>query len=67
MERFVDVAEKPIPPVNTWNDLSTNELVETKVMLQEKSWQMKGHQTIAKVLNDRLKLLDQMISARLNQ
>lgn len=63
-ERFVDEAEKPIPPKHTWDELTTIQLIDTKSQLQEKLWAFNNNPTIAKALQLGIKQLETMISSR---
>ena len=49
-ERFADEDVKPIPPKNTWDQLSTNELIDVKSQLEEKLWAFGSNPAIAKAL-----------------
>lgn len=62
-ERFADEAEKPIPPKNTWDELSLNELIDVKNQLEEKLWSFGGNPTIAKALRQGVEQITAMISS----
>ena len=65
MERFVDVAETVIAPQSTWHELSVNQLLETKVQLQEKAWAFRKTPQILTVLNRSLSQIERLIAERL--
>lgn len=62
-ERFVDEAEKPIPPKDTWGQLSPNEMIDVKNQLEEKLWAFGNNPAIAKVLREGVDQLTALISA----
>lgn len=66
-EQFVDQAEKPIPPANTWDTLSSNQLLDVKLQLQERAWQFRNTPQIAIVLKHSLERLTALISERSSQ
>lgn len=63
-ERFVDEAEKPIPPKHTWDELTNVQLIDVKAQLQEKLWAFGNNPTISKVLQQGIAQLEAMISSR---
>ena len=63
-ERFVDEAEKPIPPQNTWEELTTNQLIDVQLQLEDKLWSFSKNQVIAKTLQDGLTKLRALIASR---
>jgi len=62
-ERFVDEAEKPIPPKNTWDQLSMNELIDVKLQLEQKLWAFGNNPAIAKALRQGIEQITGMILA----
>jgi hypothetical protein len=63
-ERFVDEAENPIPPKDTWEELTTNELIDVKLLLENKLWTFAKQPVIAPVLKQALKEITAMIASR---
>lgn len=63
-QRFVDEAEKPIPPKHTWGDMSISELIDVKNQLEEKLYAFGGNPTIAKVLRQGVDQVTALISAQ---
>ncbi len=63
-ERFADETETPIPPRNTWDELTTSQLIDLKAQLQDKLWAFGNNPTIAKVLQSGVQHLETMISLR---
>lgn len=62
-ERFADEAEKPIPPRNTWEDMSISEMIDVKNQLEEKLYAFGGNPTIAKVLRQGVDHITALISS----
>lgn len=63
-EFFVDQAEKPIPPKNTWDDMTVVQLIDTKSQLQDKLYSFYNNPTIARVLKQGIAQLDALIASR---
>ena len=63
-ERFVDVDEKPIPPQSSWAEMSVNDLIDTKIKLQDKAWTFRNHPQISTVLKRSITSLERLISER---
>jgi hypothetical protein len=63
-EQFVDEAEKPIPPRDTWDELTTNQLIDLKLLMEEKLWTFGKNPTITRVLRPAVAQLEQMIASR---
>ena len=61
-ERFVDEAEKPLPPKNTWHMLSMNEMIDVKAQLEEKLWAFGRNPAMAKVLRQGVEQITALIS-----
>ena len=64
-EYFVDQAEKPIPPRNTWDELNFNQLLELKLQLEDKAWAFAKNPIISKTLNQGLQELEALIASRI--
>lgn len=62
-ERFVDEAEKPIPPKNTWDQLSVNEMIDVKNQLEDKLFTFGNNPAIAKVLRQGIEQITALISS----
>ena len=63
-EFFVDEAEKPIPPKNTWEDMTVVQLIDVKVQLQDKLYTFYNNPPIARVLKQSIAQLEALISLR---
>jgi hypothetical protein len=59
-----DEAEKPIPPKNTWDNLSATELIDVKAQLEDKLYAFSGNPIISKALRQGISQLEAMISVR---
>ncbi len=64
-ERFVDEAEKPIPPRTTWEELTLSELIDVKNLLEEKLYAFGNNPVISKGIKAGLTHLDKLLQARL--
>jgi hypothetical protein len=64
-EYFVDVQTNPIPHVNTWHDLSINQLIDLKTQLQSKLFDFRSNAVIAQALQQNLQRLELLISQRI--
>jgi len=62
-ERFVDEAEKPIPPMNTWDTLSINQLIDVKNQLEDKLWTFRAQPVIAGTLKRSIDSITKLIAA----
>lgn len=65
-EQFVDTPTKVIPPADTWETLSTNQLIEIQVELQSKAWDFRQHAAISRALNASLQKLQALIAQKLS-
>lgn len=65
-EYFVDVQQKPIPPQNTWHDLSAQELLEVRSTLQGRLFDFRRSPQIVSILKKSLSDLESLISERLS-
>ena len=61
-EYFVDQAEKPIPPKDTWSELNFNQLLEVQQQLEDKLWAFSKNPLISKTLNEALTELRALIA-----
>jgi len=61
-EYFVDVAEKPIPPKDTWKELNFQQLLELQLQLEDKAWAFQKNPIISKTLNSALEELRALIA-----
>jgi len=64
-EVFVDVPTKTIPHADTWETLSTNQLIEIQVNLQTKAWEFRQNPAISTALNASLLRLQALVSRKL--
>lgn len=64
-EYFVDTPTKTIPPANTWQTLSANQLIEIQVNLQTRAWENRNNPAIAMALNASLQRLQALVSQKL--
>ena len=62
-EYFADEAANPIPPKETWGDLTVSQMIDVKNQLQEKAWAFPNNPTILKALNQGIAQLDAMIAS----
>lgn len=65
-EYFVDVPSQPIPPADTWDTLSVNQLIEVKNTLTNRLYAFNGQPAIAKTLTTSIGRLDQLLASRLS-
>ena len=63
-EYFVDVAEKPIPPKDTWEELNFNQLLEVQLQLENKLLSFAKNPVISKSLLEALDQLQALIALR---
>lgn len=64
-EYFVDAPTQPIPPADTWETLSVNQLIETKNTLTSRFFAFQNQPNIAKTLTTAIGRLDALIAKRL--
>lgn len=62
-EYFVDESKNPIPNRQTWDTLSVNELIDVKILLENKL-QITSNSAAIKIIQHGLAELTNMISAR---
>lgn len=62
-ERFVDEAEKPIPPQDTWDQLTINQLLDVKTQLEDKLWNFQRAPQIAVVLRRSIDSITKLIAS----
>lgn len=60
-ERFVDEAVKPIPPMDTWDTMSINDLIDVKIQLEDKLFTFASNPAIAAPLKRSIAKLEKMI------
>jgi hypothetical protein len=63
-ERFVDEAEKPIPPQNTWDELTTNQLIDVQHQLEEAEWAFARNPVISRTVKEGLVRIRALIASR---
>lgn len=63
-EFFVDEAQKPIPPRDTWDELNFQQLLELQLQLEDKAWAFAKNPPIAKTLDRALQELRGLIASR---
>lgn len=64
-EYFVDVPRNPIPHADTWKDMSINQLIDLKTMLQSKLYEFASNKVIAQSLQQSVQRVELLISQRL--
>ena len=64
-EVFVDIPSKPIPMADTWDSLSTNELLDVQTVMQTRLWEFKGNPAMVKSIQTGINKLQQLISEKL--
>lgn len=62
-EYFVDVTEKAIPSRDTWGELNFNQLLELRMLLEDKLWVFSKNPVISKTLNEALLELRALIES----
>ncbi len=65
-ERFVDEAETPIPPQDTWDQLTVNQLIDVKTQLENKLWHFQKVPQMATVLRRSIDLITKQIASNGN-
>lgn len=65
-EYFVDQPIKPIPPADTWENMSVNQLLEVQSVLTSRAWDFRNNQPVLKGIQSGLSKLEALITARLN-
>lgn len=63
-EFFVDEAEKPIPPRHTWDELTTNQLIDLQLQLENNLWTFGKNKVIARTIESGLTELRALIAGR---
>ena len=63
-EYYADESQKPIPPRDTWDNLSINQLLDVQTQLHDKLLVYRTHPTIAPQLNTSLQYVQALISQR---
>lgn len=63
-ERFVDEARKPIPPQHTWEELTTNQLIDVQLQLEEAEWAFAKNPIISRTVKEGLVKLRALIASR---
>jgi hypothetical protein len=64
-ETFVDKPTKPIPNSDTWETMSTNQLLEVRVALQTRAWQFRNNPAVIAPLNTAIARCEALISRKL--
>jgi hypothetical protein len=64
-ETFVDQPTNPIPPPDTWHELSYNQLLDAKTQLMNKLYLARGKPLYLKPLNTALERIEAFIAAKL--
>lgn len=65
-EVFVDVPKQAIPPADTWEGLSVNQLIEVKNNLTTRAFQYTNNPAMLKPLRAGILRLDDLIARRLS-
>jgi hypothetical protein len=63
-EFFVDEAAKPIPNKSQWEELTTNQLIDVQLQLEDKLWSFARNPVIAKTIQEGLTELRALIASR---
>lgn len=63
-EIFADVQAKPMPTADTWHTLSTNQLLEIQVILQQRAWEFRNHPAMATQLGAACARLQALMNAK---
>ena len=64
-EMFVDTPTQPVPPADTWEGLSVNQLIEIKNTLTTRAFQYQSNPTMLKPLHAGIQRVDALIAKRL--
>lgn len=64
-EMFVDEPKQVIPPADTWEGLSVNQLIDAKNALTTRSFQYRNNAAVLKPLHAGIARLDALIAKRL--
>lgn len=65
-EYFVDVARKPLAGSDSWPNMTTPQLMELMVELQNRAYEFRNHTSIAPVIQKSMLQLDAYIQLRIN-
>ena len=57
-------SEQNIPPANTWDGLSTNQLIDLKLTLENRAWTFRNQPALKKVLDQSIQRLTNLIASR---
>ena len=63
-EYFVDEGTKPIPPAETWDNLSVNQLIDVQNQLYEKMFAFRQNPVIQARLSEGLQKVQALIALR---
>lgn len=63
-ERFVDEDPNPIPPRYTWDQLGFQQLMEIRVVLENRLYDAQKNKPLAKVLADGVQYITSLIDER---
>jgi hypothetical protein len=64
-EVFTDVPRATIPLVETWDSLSTNELLDVQTTMQMRLWEFSGNPAMVKAIQIGIDKLQQLINKKL--
>lgn len=66
-EFFVDAPQQVVPPSDTWDGLSINQLIDTKNALTTRSFQYHNNPVVLKQLQVGIQRLDALIARRISE
>jgi hypothetical protein len=64
-EFFADAPQQPVPPADTWEGLSINQLIDAKNALTTRAFQYQHNSVVLKSLHAGIQRLDALIDQRL--
>lgn len=66
-ENFVDELRRdaPIPPSTTWDELTTNQLIDLKAQLEDKLWTFAKNPVMSRTLKEGVRKVSVLLEVRL--
>lgn len=65
-EYFADTPVNPLPPADTWDHLSVNQLIDVKIQLTNRLFDFRSNPAIVKTLSASLQRLEALIALRMS-
>ena len=57
-------SEQSIPPASTWENMSTNQLIDLKTTLETRAWTFRNQPALKRVLDQSIQRLTNLIASR---